>query len=162
MSGLTSHYCGCLRGYVWSYFSLLWVFERVCVVILLTTVGVYQGMCGLTSHYCGCLRGYVWSHFSLQWLFDVLTVCLPLAWFILSLAGASVQCMATYISLVQYLSQATCSNQTMSIAVRHNSLECQHSSQLPTGDSAILVCRAPGKPWYCRTLVRPGWGLCAT
>ena len=84
MCGLTSHYCGCLRGYVWSHFSLLWVFERVCVVILLTTVGVYQGMCGLTSYYCGCLsgmcghtshywgclRGYVWSYFSLLWVFE--------------------------------------------------------------------------------------------
>ena len=56
MCGLTSHYCGCLRGYVWSHFSLLWVFERVCMVILLATVGVYQGMCGLTSHYCGCFE----------------------------------------------------------------------------------------------------------
>ena len=155
MCGLTSHYCGCLSGYVWSHFSLLWVFERVCVVILLTTVGVYQGMCGLTSHYCGCLRG-CWC------VVGVLTVCLPLAWFLLSLAGASVQCMATHISLVQHLSQATCVNQTMLMAVHYNSLECQHSSQLPTEDSAILVCRAPGKPWYCRTLVRPGWGLCAT
>ena len=40
------------------------------MVSLLTTVGVYQGMCGLTSHYSGCLRGYVWSHFSLQWVFE--------------------------------------------------------------------------------------------
>ena len=158
MCGLTSHYSGCLRGYVWSHFSLQWLFERVCVVSLLTTEGVS-----------------VWSHFSLQWLFERVCVltshysgCLRGCWcvvglgFILSLAGASVQCIATHISLVQYLSQASCVNETMLMAVHHSSLKCQHSSQLPTGDSAILVCRAPGKPWYCRTLVRPGWGLRAT
>ena len=73
MCGLTSHYCGCLRAYVWSHFSLLWVFKRVCVVSLLTTVNVIEGMCGHTSHYCGCLSGYVWSHFSPMWVFE--SVC---------------------------------------------------------------------------------------
>ena len=42
---------------MWSYFSLLWVFVSVCVVLLLTTVSVCEGMCGLTSQYCQCLRG---------------------------------------------------------------------------------------------------------
>ena len=63
---------------MWSYFSLLSVFVRVCVVLLLTTVSVCEGMCGLTSHYCQCLRGYVWSYFSLLSVFERVCVVLLL------------------------------------------------------------------------------------
>ena len=97
MCGHTSHYSGCLSGYVWSHFSLLWVFERVCVVTLLTTVAVCQGMCGHTSHYSGCLSGYVWSHFSLLWVFERVLVC-----------GLCTDCLFTTSVVYPVISRSLC------------------------------------------------------